>query len=107
MAYAQLAKHARPAKLLLATYFAGLDDNTAPALGLPVQALHVDLVRAPGQLDGLLARWPADKILSAGVGDGRNISPADLSAALPMLQQAKTKAWSERAWAAPSRSLLH
>ena len=107
MAYAQLAKHAGPAKLLLATYFAGLDDNAATALGLPVQALHVDLVRAPGQLDGLVARWPADKILSAGVVDGRNIWRADLSAALQMLQGAKAKLGSERVWVAPSCSLLH
>jgi 5-methyltetrahydropteroyltriglutamate--homocysteine methyltransferase len=106
-AYAQLAKHAGPAKLLLATYFAGLDDNAATALGLPVQALHVDLVRAPGQLDALLARWPADKILSAGVVDGRNIWRADLSTALKPLQRAKEKLGPERVWVAPSCSLLH
>src|SRR5258708_39758040 len=98
MAYAQLAKHARPAKLLLATYFAGLDDNTAPALGLPVQALHVDLVRAPGQLDGLLARWPADKILSAGGGGGRNIWRSGLSAAVGVLQGAEAKLGAEGVW---------
>src|SRR5260370_27065522 len=101
MASARRANRSGPAKLLLATYFAGLDDNTAPALGLPVQALHVDLVRAPGQLDGLLARWPADKILSAGVGDGRNILRADLSAALQMLQRAEAEVGSERGWVAP------
>ena len=106
-AYAQLAKHAGPAKLLLATYFAGLDDNAATALGLPVQALHVDLARAPAQLDALLARWPADKILSAGVVDGRNIWRADLSAALKPLQRAKEKLGPDRVWVAPSCSLLH
>ena len=106
-AYAQLAKHAGPAKLLLATYFAGLDDNAATALSLPVQAVHVDLVRAPGQLDALLARWPTDKILSAGVVDGRNIWRADLSAALQQLQRAQEKLGPERVWVAPSCSLLH
>ena len=106
-AYAQLAKSAGSAKLLLATYFAGLDDNAATALALPVQALHVDLVRAPGQLDALLARWPKDKILSAGVVDGRNIWRADLSAALKPLQRAKEKLGAERVWVASSCSLLH
>ncbi|HEY6853963.1 MAG TPA: hypothetical protein VI139_06930, partial [Gemmatimonadales bacterium] len=106
-AYAQLAKSAGSAKLLLATYFAGLDDSAATALALPVQALHVDLVRAPGQLDALLARWPKDKILSAGVVDGRNIWRADLSAALKPLQRAKEKLGAERVWVAPSCSLLH
>jgi 5-methyltetrahydropteroyltriglutamate--homocysteine methyltransferase len=106
-AYAQLATFAGPAKLLLATYFAGLDDNAATALSLPVQAVHVDLVRAPGQLDALLARWPGDKILSAGVVDGRNIWRADLSAALQPLERAKAKLGAERVWVAPSCSLLH
>jgi len=106
-AYAQLATHAGPAKLLLATYFAGLDDNAATALSLPVQAVHVDLVRAPAQVDALLARWPADKILSAGVVDGRNVWRADLSAALKPLQRAKEKLGPERVWVAPSCSLLH
>ncbi len=106
-AYAHLAKHAGPAKLLLATYFAGLDDNAATALSLPVQAVHVDLVRAPAQLDALLARWPTDKIFSAGVVDGRNIWRADLSAALKPLQRAREKLGPERVWVAPSCSLLH
>src|SRR3546814_14875995 len=67
-----------PAKLLVATYFGGLKDNLATALELPVAGLHVDLVRAPGQLQEVAARLRPDQVLSAGVIDGRNIWRTDL-----------------------------
>lgn len=86
-AYAALAG-AGP-KLLIATYFEGLRDNTELAAGLPVDGLHVDLVRAPDQVDAVLAAWPADKVLSLGVVDGRNIWRTDLSARLAPLEKAK------------------
>src|SRR5258705_5959189 len=65
-AYSQLSKRAGKARLLVATYFAGLDDNLSTALALPVHGLHVDLVRAPQQLDKLLTAWPKGRVLSAG-----------------------------------------
>src|SRR5699024_1200321 len=34
---------------LIATYFGGLEDNLGLAAGLPVDGLHIDLVRAPEQ----------------------------------------------------------
>src|SRR6266704_306825 len=55
-AYQALAARAGKLRLLVATYFAGLGENLDTALALPVHGLHVDLVRAPGQLDPLLAR---------------------------------------------------
>src|SRR5438128_7350352 len=39
-AYTQLARRAGKLQLLVATYFAGLDDNLSTALALPVQCLH-------------------------------------------------------------------
>src|SRR5439155_1506153 len=54
-AYRFLADRAHGLKLLVTTYFAGLDDNLATVRELPVAGLHVDLVRAGGgQLDQLL-----------------------------------------------------
>jgi 5-methyltetrahydropteroyltriglutamate--homocysteine methyltransferase len=73
-AYKALAARAGKLKLLVATYFAGLGDNLDTALALPVQGLHVDLVRAPEQLEPLLAKWPkGGRVLSAGVIDGHNM----------------------------------
>ena len=71
----------RPPKglhLLVATYFEALGDNLATAISLPVEGLHIDLIRAPQQLDEVLAQWPGKRALSLGVVDGRNIWRADL-----------------------------
>src|SRR5438093_77704 len=79
-AYGWLADRAGGARLLLATYFAGLEGNLETALALPTHGLHVDLVRAPAQLDQLLKSWTAaaNRVLSLGVVDGRNVWRADL-----------------------------
>ncbi len=93
-------------KRMLATYFGGLGENTALACRLPVDGLHIDLVRAPQQLVTVLDQLPPYKVLSAGVVDGRNIWRCDLDAQLPHLQLARTRL-GERLWVAPSCSLLH
>jgi 5-methyltetrahydropteroyltriglutamate--homocysteine methyltransferase len=110
-AYRFLAERAPAVKLLVATYFAGLDDNLPTALELPVAGLHVDAVRA-GALSTLLNAWPAGggregKVLSLGVIDGRNIWKADLRAALRQLEEAMERAGAAQLWVAPSCSLLH
>ncbi len=106
-AYEELSQRVGKAQLLVATYFAGLDDNLSTALALPVQGLHVDLVRAPQQLDPLLKSWPKGRVLSAGVIDGRNVWRADLEAQLGLLDRAAAAVGNERLWVAPSCSLLH
>ena len=106
-AYSQLSQRAGSARLMLATYFAGLDDNTSTALALPVHGLHVDLVRAPGQLDKLLTAWPKGRVLSAGVIDGRNVWRADLEKQRALLDRAIAKVGADNLWVAPSCSLLH
>ncbi|WP_150304206.1 5-methyltetrahydropteroyltriglutamate--homocysteine S-methyltransferase [Pseudomonas saliphila] len=95
-----------PLRKLLATYFGALDDNLGLACALPVDGLHVDLVRAPQQLAAVTDRLPSYKVLSLGVVDGRNIWRCDLSAALVALRSAQEK-WGEQLWVAPSCSLLH
>ena len=68
-------------RLMLATYFGSLGENLSLAINLPVDGLHIDLVRAPQQLENVLAELPAEKILSVGVVDGRNVWRTDLDAA--------------------------
>lgn len=94
-------------KLLVATYFGALRDNTALAATLPVGGLHVDLVRAPEQLAEVLAVLTAEKVLSAGVVDGRNIWRTDLDAAFATVNRVWDKVGPERLQIAPSCSLLH
>src|SRR5439155_355501 len=106
-AYRVLSEQAPGLKLLLTTYFDGLRDNLDTALELPVAGLHVDLVRAPAQLDALLGRWPAGRVLSLGVVDGRNIWKADLAAALATLERASARLGAERAAGAPAAVSHH
>lgn len=95
-----------PCKKLIATYFGGLEDNLGLAANLPVDGLHIDLVRAPEQYPTILDRLPAYKVLSLGVVNGRNVWRCDLEKALEVLRHAHERL-GERLWVAPSCSLLH
>lgn len=103
--YAALAAAAAP-KVLLATYFGGLGDNLPTVGALPVAGLHIDLVRAPEQLDAVLNVLRDDQILSAGVISGRNIWRTDLNAVQKTLAPVRDRL-GDRLWLAPSCSLLH
>ncbi|OLO06941.1 5-methyltetrahydropteroyltriglutamate--homocysteine S-methyltransferase [Salinicola sp. MH3R3-1] len=103
-AYNQL--QSAPVKLLLASYFGGLGDNLGLAVSLPVEGLHIDLVRAPQQLTAVLDRLSPYKVLSVGAIDGRNIWRADLSRLAGELKDARARL-GDRLWLAPSCSLLH
>jgi 5-methyltetrahydropteroyltriglutamate--homocysteine methyltransferase len=104
-AYEKLAKASPKLHILLATYFGDLRDNLDTALALPVAGFHFDLVRAPEQLDAVLAKFPAKKSFSAGVINGRNIWRADLDAAYKLVEKAVAKLGSEWVHVAPSCSL--
>lgn len=106
-AYAHLAQTPQMPRLLLATYFGALADNAELAQSLPVDGLHVDLVRAPEQLDAVLASLPPTRVLSLGLVDGRNIWRGDLDAAVTLARRAVQAIGSERVQLAPSCSLLH
>ncbi|KRG68466.1 5-methyltetrahydropteroyltriglutamate--homocysteine S-methyltransferase [Pseudoxanthomonas dokdonensis] len=109
LAYAQLAaapQTARP-RLLLATYFGKLDDNLPLALSLPVEGIHLDLVRGLEQLDEALAQWPAGRVLSAGLIDGRNVWRSQLDHAVTVARYARGHLQPAQLWLAPSCSLLH
>ena len=95
-----------PLKKLVATYFSGLEDNLGLAVSLPVEGLHVDLVRAPDQLHGILDRLPTYKVLSLGLVNGRNVWRCDLENALAQLQLAEER-FGDNLWVAGSCSLLH
>jgi 5-methyltetrahydropteroyltriglutamate--homocysteine methyltransferase len=107
VAYGALSGAKGAPKILLATYFDGLRDNAKEVAGLPLAALHLDLCRAPGQLDEILPLLGEGTILSLGVVDGRNVWRNDLERSLALLERAKERLGAERVWVAPSCSLLH
>jgi 5-methyltetrahydropteroyltriglutamate--homocysteine methyltransferase len=100
-------------ELTLATYFAGLDGSGAleRVLALDVAEVHLDLVRAPSQLEpalaALAARGAAGPRLSLGLVDGRNVWAADLDVALERVDRATRALGADRVTIAPSCSLLH
>ncbi|MEO6117589.1 MAG: 5-methyltetrahydropteroyltriglutamate--homocysteine S-methyltransferase, partial [Methylotenera sp.] len=93
-------------KLLLTTYFANVSRYQAFITSLPVDGIHIDLVRAPEQLGPWVNAIPSHWVLSAGVIDGRNIWRNDLDKTLALLEP-WVQRLGERLWVAPSCSLLH
>ncbi|HRN57969.1 MAG TPA: 5-methyltetrahydropteroyltriglutamate--homocysteine S-methyltransferase, partial [Agriterribacter sp.] len=95
--------------LILASYFECYGQNLQTVLGLPVQTLHLDLVRCPRQLDDILATdfVKTNTKLSLGVVDGRNIWKNNFQESLHLIRKAVEKIGKERIWIAPSCSLLH
>ncbi|TSJ38931.1 5-methyltetrahydropteroyltriglutamate--homocysteine S-methyltransferase [Mucilaginibacter corticis] len=106
-AYKEIRKACAGLNLMVATYFESLHENTPLALSLPVNALHIDLVRAPQQLDKVLSLVPDNLILSLGVVDGRNIWKNDYIRSLSLIKNAVAAVGTDRVMIAPSCSLLH
>ena len=69
--YARLAQ-AGP-QVMLASYFGALGDNRTLALSLPVAGLHLDLVRAPEQIDAVLeASRTVSSMVRIGLFDSKS-----------------------------------
>ncbi|MBI3251856.1 MAG: 5-methyltetrahydropteroyltriglutamate--homocysteine S-methyltransferase [Candidatus Omnitrophica bacterium] len=105
--YALFAKEAPGARVWLTTYFGALGEHLKLAAALPVHGIHIDLVRAPGQLAAALRAVPKNKILSLGVVDGRNIWKTDLKRAVSFLKNAVRKRGADACVIASSCSLIH
>ena len=107
LVYAAIRKEFPELKILVATYFEGLQDNLSLAISLPVCALHIDLVRCPDQFEEVLNSIPEKMSLSLGIVDGRNIWKNDLEQSLSFIEKANERIGGDRVFIAPSCSLLH
>lgn len=105
--YNEIKKEFPSLKIILATYFDGLRDNASVAALLPVTCLHLDLVRAPEQLDEVCSLIPEKMSLSLGIVDGRNIWKNDFTRSLEVINRAVSQIGASRVLLAPSCSLLH
>ena len=106
--YATLAQALPQLKIMLTTYFGDLGDNLDTALSLPVAGLHVDLVRAPEQLEP--SRSPA----RARTSCFRSASSTAATSGAPIcrrlldrLEPVVAKRGADHVQLAPSCSLLH
>jgi len=106
-AYAEIRRQCPQLSIMLTTYFEGLHDNTELALQLPVSALHIDVVRAPDQLDDVLRLAPPGLRISLGVIDGRNVWKNDYIRSIAHIKKAIAVIGKDRVMIAPSCSLLH
>jgi 5-methyltetrahydropteroyltriglutamate--homocysteine methyltransferase len=107
LASERLLNAAPYAKIMLATYFGALRENAPLACMPPVAAVHVDLVRAPEQLEDLLGTIAPDQMLSLGLVDGRNIWRADADQMLASIKKATEALGPDRLMLGTSCSLLH
>lgn len=91
-------------KLLLTTYFDGINHHLETIRQLAVQGLHVDLVAGKDNLTELHNKLPQEWVLSLGVINGRNVWRADLSQWLARLHPLVGQ---RTLWISSSCSLLH
>ncbi|WAW09618.1 5-methyltetrahydropteroyltriglutamate--homocysteine S-methyltransferase [Oxalobacter vibrioformis] len=105
-------RSATKAVLILASYFAGFDDNLVTAITLPVDVLHLDLARAPQDLDRALkliadGKATKDISLSLGLVNGRNVWKVNAEHAIAEAKKAVAALGRNRVWIGSSCSLLH
>jgi 5-methyltetrahydropteroyltriglutamate--homocysteine methyltransferase len=105
--WARLTAASPALELTLATYFGGLGSWLDRILALPAAEFHLDLVRAPEQLETAVTAISSSARLSLGVVDGRNVWIADLGALLTIIEPVVERLGERRVRLAPSCSLLH
>lgn len=106
--YAAFAEAAPSLNIMLQTYFESAE-HYRDIVSLPVKGIGLDFVHG---LNGNLAAlrefgFPADKVLGAGVIDGRGIWRADLREKLALLDELRQLVKDERLIVQSSCSLLH
>lgn len=107
--YNEINKRFPNIKIILANYFDCYGENLATALALPVDTLHLDLVRCPLQLEDILEsnQLAPNVNLSLGLVDGRNIWKNDFKNSLAIIEKAVNALGQNRILIAPSCSLIH
>ncbi|MCM3628553.1 5-methyltetrahydropteroyltriglutamate--homocysteine S-methyltransferase [Paenibacillus glycanilyticus] len=106
--YGKLAEAAPQLNIMLQTYFESVDPFKE-IVNLPVQGIGLDFVHGlRGNLSAIREfGFPADKVLGAGVIDGRGIWKAPLADKLELLNELQTLVSTDKLLVQTSCSLLH
>ncbi|MFZ7947086.1 5-methyltetrahydropteroyltriglutamate--homocysteine S-methyltransferase [Neobacillus sp. 19] len=106
--YQALQDAAPNLKVILQTYFESIE-HYEEVISLPVQGIGLDFVHDNGQNLAALKKYgfPKNKVLAAGVIDGRNIWRADLEGTFSLLTEIEAVVLKTRLIVQPSSSLLH
>ncbi|WFS63961.1 5-methyltetrahydropteroyltriglutamate--homocysteine S-methyltransferase [Pseudodesulfovibrio thermohalotolerans] len=107
LVYAKMKKVTVSSRLLLTTYFGGLGDNRDLTLSLPIDGIHLDLVRTPEQLKDIIHKLPPHVTLSLGLVDGRNVWKTELETAFRRVNASRQQLKASRIMIGSSCSLLH
>jgi len=108
-AYRELTRVANRPRIMLQTYFDSLDERSWPrVMSLPVDGVGLDFLRSPANRE-LLNRhgFPMNKVLGAGVVNGRNVWRTNLVEGLELLEEIAEHVAVDQIWVQPSCSLLH
>ncbi|MDM5282656.1 5-methyltetrahydropteroyltriglutamate--homocysteine S-methyltransferase [Peribacillus frigoritolerans] len=106
--YEKLNEAAPNLNIMLQTYFDAVE-HYQEVIELQVQGIGLDFVHDKGRnLSNLEAfGFPKDKVLAAGVIDGKNIWLSDLSKKIELIETLKKQVAEDQIWLQPSCSLLH
>ncbi|MEQ4306084.1 5-methyltetrahydropteroyltriglutamate--homocysteine S-methyltransferase [Plantactinospora sp. B6F1] len=105
-AYTRLGELAHRPAIFVASYFGELGDALPALLETPVEAIGLDLVAGPGNLERLAAAGPLrGKTIVAGLVDGHNIWRTDLRSAV--VTGATVAGLADHVAVSSSCSLLH
>ncbi|WP_277679061.1 5-methyltetrahydropteroyltriglutamate--homocysteine S-methyltransferase [Gracilibacillus dipsosauri] len=104
--YQTLRAEAPQAKILLQTYFETVQ-HYQKVVQFPVNGIGLDFIH--GESLELIKKWgfPKDKVLAAGVINGRNVWRADLDTTLELVEEINGAVDVETIILQPSCSLLH
>ncbi|KAB8137678.1 5-methyltetrahydropteroyltriglutamate--homocysteine S-methyltransferase [Gracilibacillus oryzae] len=104
--YQKLAAEVPNAKIILQTYFETVQQYDR-VIQLPVAAIGLDFVH--GNHLEAIQKWgfPKDKILAAGIINGRNVWRSDLDSKLALINEIQSIIEAETIIIQPSCSLLH
>jgi 5-methyltetrahydropteroyltriglutamate--homocysteine methyltransferase len=106
--YTRLQASVPSLKIMLQTYFDAVEWYEE-LIRIPVKGIGLDFVHGREENMANLQRYgfPSDKILGAGLIDGRNVWKADLLDTYTLLQGIYSHVSPERVWLQPSCSLMH
>ncbi|MGG4495675.1 5-methyltetrahydropteroyltriglutamate--homocysteine S-methyltransferase [Brevibacillus reuszeri] len=106
--YQELSQALPHLKLMLQTYFEAVDWYQE-LVALPVQGIGLDFVQGVEKNLSNLKKhgFPKDKVLAAGIVDGRNIWRSSLEEKWQLVTSITENVSQDRLWLQPSSSLLH
>ena len=105
-AYAAIAQAVPGIKIIVQTYFESVDFYEE-IVNLPVAGVGLDFVHGDALYSLRQYGFPKDKVLAAGVIDGRNVWRQNLDNKLGLLETIQQLVDKERIIVQPSSSLLH